>query len=85
MERKKRIKSILSKNFHGWIIEVSDISILHKGHNNFNGNQESHFSIVLDSGKKNKESRLKIHKKVNSLLENEFNLGLHALEIKIIN
>ena len=82
MERKNRIKSILSKNFHGWKIEVSDTSILHKGHNNFNGNQESHFCIILDSERKNRESRLTIHKKVNCLLANEFNLGLHALEIK---
>ena len=29
-------------------------------------------------------NRLEIHKKINSLLVEEFKLGLHSLEIKII-
>ena len=84
MKRKKRIETILSKNFSGWKIKVIDISMLHKGHNNFDGNQETHFSIILNSNNKNKESKLIIHRKINKLLDNEFNSGLHALEIKII-
>ena len=85
MERKKRIESILLKNFKEWDIKVNDTSILHKGHNSFTGNEESHFCIILDSKNKSKESRLSIHRKVNSLLSSEFNSGLHALEIKIIS
>ena len=84
MKRKKRIEEILSENFFCWKTEVNDISILHKGHNNFDGNQETHFSIILNSNNKNKESKLIIHRKINKLLDNEFNSGLHALEIKII-
>ena len=84
MKRKKRIESILSKNFSYWKAEVNDTSILHKGHNNFDGNQETHFSIILDFKKQNKESKLEIHRKVNDLLKDEFNSGLHALEIKIL-
>ena len=85
MKRKKRIESILSKKFSFWKVEVNDISILHKGHNNFDGNEETHFSIILNSNKQNRESKLEIHRKINELLKNEFKLGLHALEIKIIN
>ena len=85
MKRKKRIELILSKKFSGWTIEVKDISMLHKGHNNFDGSQETHFSIILNSNNKNKESKLIIHRKINELLKDEFSLGLHALEIKIIN
>ena len=85
MKRKKRIESILSKKFSFWKVEVNDISILHKGHNNFDGNQETHFSIILDFKKQNKESKLEIHRKVNDLLKDEFNSGLHALEIKILS
>ena len=85
MDRKKRIESILLKNFKEWEIKVNDISIQHKGHNSFKGNEESHFSIILDSKNKRKESRLSIHRKVNNLLNSEFNSGLHALEIKIIS
>ena len=85
MNRKNKIGSILKKNFLGWKTTVSDISILHKGHNNYDGKNETHFSIVLNTNNKNKESKLSIHRKINALLKDEFNLGLHALEIKIID
>ena len=85
MKRKKRIELILLEKFSNWKTEVKDISILHKGHNNFDGSEETHFSIILNSNSQNKESKLKIHRKINELLKNEFNLGLHALEIKILN
>ena len=85
MNRKKKIESILKKNFIGWKTIVKDISILHKGHNNFDGSEETHFSIILNSNSQNKESKLKIHRKINELLKDEFNSGLHALEIKILN
>ena len=85
MNRKKKIELILKKNFLGWKAVVNDISILNKGHNNYDGNNETHFSIILNTNNKNKESKLSIHRKINELLKDEFNLGLHALEIKIIN
>ena len=85
MKRKKRIESILLEKFSNWKTEVNDISILHRGHNNFDGSEETHFSIILNSGSQNKESKLKIHRKINELLKDEFNSGLHALEIKILN
>ena len=85
MNRKKKIESILKKNFIAWKVKVNDISTLHKGHNNYDGNNETHFSIVLNRNNQNKESKLTIHRKINELLKDEFNLGLHALEIKIIN
>ena len=85
MNRKKKIESILKKNFLGWKAVVNDISILHKGHNHYDGKNETHFSIILNFNNQNKESKLKIHRKINELLIDEFNSGLHALEIKILN
>ena len=85
MNRKKKIESILKKNFLGWKVAVNDISILHKGHHHYDGNNETHFRIILGTNNKNKESKLSIHRKINELLKDEFNLGLHALEIKIID
>ena len=85
MNRKKKIELILKKNFLAWKVKVNDVSTLHKGHNNYDGNNETHFSIILNMNNQNKESRLTIHRKINELLKDEFNLGLHALEIKIIN
>ena len=85
MKRKKRIELILSKKFSGWTIEVRDISIFHKVHNDFDGSKETHFSIILNSNNKNTEKKLIIHQKINDLLKDEFNKGLHALEIKLLN
>ena len=84
MNRKKRIKEILSSYFTDSKIEVFDNSIEHSGHNNFDGSQESHFKINIDNVGIKFLSRLEIHRKINYLLDNEFKNGLHALEIKII-
>ena len=85
MNRKQRIINILSNYFIDSEINVIDNSIDHIGHNNFDGSQESHFKISLKSKFIISLSRLEIHKKINELLKDEFNTGLHALEIKIIN
>ena len=85
MNRKKRITNILSKCFTNSEIEVIDNSIEHSGHNNFDGSQESHFKIYVKNKYVNSSSRLEVHRKINHLLESEFNSGLHALEIKIIS
>ena len=85
MNRKKRINSILIKNFTNWNIEVQDVSSLHKGHNNFDGFNETHFCIILNPNFKNKDTRLSIQRKINDLLSEEFNSGLHSIEIKIIS
>ena len=85
MKRKKRIEKILCDNFKYWLIEVKDLSLLHKGHNNFSGNNETHFSIILQPPINNSFKRIEIHQKVNFLLKKEFASGLHALEINIKN
>ena len=85
MDRKKRIKIILSENFKNWNIKVQDVSFQHKGHNNFTGHEETHFLIILKPQFNEKIKRIDIHKKINLLLSNEFKSGLHALEIKIKN
>ena len=83
MNRKKRIEKIISDNFKKWIIVVKDISYKHKNHGHFTGNDETHFSIILNSNKKNNFRSLDVHRKINYLLKDEFSSGLHALEIKI--
>ena len=81
MKRKKRIDNILQNRFNFLSIEVEDISMLHQGHNNFSGKNETHFRIILQSKKENL-NKLSIHRKINELLKKEFSTGLHALEIK---
>jgi BolA protein len=85
MNRKKRIANILSIYFSNSSIEVIDNSIEHSGHNNFDGTQETHFKIYLENKILSPLSRLETHRKIYKLLNKEFDTGLHALEIKIIN
>ena len=83
MNRKQRIDKILSKKFNNFLLEIIDNSNLHKGHNNFTGNDETHIKIILTKKNKITTSRLNIHRTINHLLEEEFKSGLHSLEIKI--
>jgi len=84
MNRTKRIKNILEKYFNDHNIIVQDNSYLHQGHNNFDGNNETHILVQLKKNSKLELSRLEIHRKINFLLIKEFDSGLHSLEIKII-
>ena len=83
MKRTKRIRKIIEKNFIDFDISVTDDSITHKGHNNFDGNEETHIVVELKKKFNLDIKRLEIHKKINTLLSEEFKIGLHALQIKI--
>ena len=84
MNRKKRIYNLLLEEFDEFSIEIIDNSHLHSGHNNFDGKNETHIKIILKSKTSKKLNRLNIHKKINNILKNEYNSGLHSLEINII-
>ena len=85
MNRKKRINDKLKKNLKDFQILIEDNSHLHKGHNNFDGKNETHILIKLRSTNEKKYNRLEIHRLVNEILKDEFSNGLHSLEINIIN
>ena len=85
MNRKKRISYKLKKNLKNFEFFIEDKSYLHKGHNNFDGENETHILLKIKPTKNIKFDRLKIHRLVNKTLEDEFINGLHSLEIKIIN
>ena len=84
MNRKYRIKNLISNLSKDFTIEIVDNSHLHVGHNNFDGENETHIKIILDNKNNVKINRLNIHKQINDLLKYEFRKGLHSLEIKII-
>tara|TARA_Y100000590_G_scaffold58347_1_gene61673 strand:- start:2858 stop:3121 length:264 start_codon:yes stop_codon:yes gene_type:complete len=85
MNRIKRINILLKKHLKDFTISFEDKSYLHKGHGNFNGEDETHLSLILKPNNQCKYDRLKIHREINNILKKEFSNGLHALEIKIIN
>ncbi len=83
MKRKERIKNLLNNEFSDFSLKIIDNSCKHKGHFNFNGENETHIKILLEKKSKHNVDRLKIHQKINKILKSEFNNGLHSLEIKI--
>ena len=83
MNRTKRINQILKKNLIEYQIKVIDDSFSHLGHNNFDGKSETHVIIELKKKLDKKINRLDIHRKINLLLREEFDTGLHSLQIKI--
>ena len=81
--RKKRIEIILKKKFSPTILLVRDDSKKHEGHSQVDRNtKETHFFIkmVLDNCN---ITKVNLHRKVYNLLDNEFNTGLHALELDL--
>ena len=81
--RKKRIETILKKNFSPTILLVRDDSKKHEGHSQVAINaKETHFFVkmVLNNCTINK---VDLHRKVYNLLDNEFSCGLHALELDL--
>ena len=84
MNRSKRIKNILEKNFLEFSIKVTDDSYSHQGHNNFNGSGETHIIVEVKKNNVSNINRLEIHRKINLFLIEEFKAGLHSLQIKII-
>ncbi len=85
MNRKQRIQTILSKELPEWSIELVDDSINHKGHFGLSGNSESHLIINLKDLSNSNINKINLHRKINSLIKQEFSRGLHALQIKIKN
>ena len=83
MNRKQRINNLLVNQLKDYSIEIIDNSHLHKNHNGFNGKDETHIKIILINKNNFKLDRINLHRKINQILKNEFNQGLHSLEIKI--
>ena len=81
--RKKRIETILKKNFSPKVLLVRDDSKNHEGHSQVSRNdQETHFFIKMVLSNCT-TSKVNLHRKVYNLLDNEFTSGLHSLELDL--
>ena len=80
---KERIEKKLRDALKPRLLEVINNSALHIGHLGDDGSGETHFTIIIDADEL-KIGKVQAHRKINSLLKEEFNKGLHALEIKVI-
>ena len=84
MTRIERIKKILTDNLKPYHLIILDKSKEHINHNMFDGLNETHLYLEIGSKLFNK-NKVGIHRKINSLILQEYKKGLHALEIRIIN
>ena len=77
MSRLQRIESFLDQGIVLLHLDIIDES---RGHNVPDGS-ESHFKVVAVSGEFEGLSRINRHRRINSLLQSEFDSGMHALAI----
>lgn len=82
--RQKRIEEILKKSLNPYILEVIDFSEEHMGHSGAGDGGESHIRIRIGSPQLANIPLLEAHRRIHSLLKEEFQIGLHALEIEIL-
>lgn len=79
MSRKDRIEQQIKKVLNPIYLSVEDESVNHhvpKG-------AETHFKVIVVSKQFTNLTRTERHRTVNKLLQQEFNLGLHALSIHL--
>lgn len=60
---------------------VTDDSEKHRGHGGWREGGETHYHIHLRAAALNGLSRVECHRRINTLLAEEFRTGLHALAL----
>ena len=81
MTRQEKIYDLISSAFNPELLEVQDESMQHSGHVGSRPEGETHFYVKVVSKSFANLSRVEIHRKINNVLKDEFNNGLHALRI----
>ncbi len=78
------IKEKLIEKLRPEVLEIRDDSFIHKNHGNIKAeDKETHFYIKIKSSVFNNKSKLAMHKIVYDILKEEFEKGLHALELDL--
>ena len=78
-----QIKDKINKKINPENIKLIDNSFLHSKHKSFDSNK-LHLKIIIKSEKLKKMSKIEAHKEIFSILKEEMNNNIHALEIEII-
>ena len=76
------VKEKINKKINPEIIILIDNSHLHTKHKSFDPNK-FHLKIIITSEKLRKIDKILAHKKIFSILKDEMNTKIHALEIEI--
>jgi BolA family transcriptional regulator, general stress-responsive regulator len=72
----------LAKALAPTALEVIDESHQHAGHGGWREGQTTHVRVRITSTAFAGDSRVAMHRKVNALLADEFDAGLHALAVE---
>ena len=78
-----KIKKKINEEIDQQNIILIDNSNLHKKHKSFDLNK-FHFKIIIESKTLKKMNKIEAHKKIFSILKEEMENEIHALEIEII-
>ena len=78
----ERIKEKINKQFHPEKIFLIDNSNLHQKHKAFNSNK-FYLKLIIKSKKLRNMKQIEAHKAIFSVLKEELENKIHALEIKI--
>lgn len=84
MNRIEKIESILKQTFQPSTLEVVDFTMEHMGHPGQGGGSETHIRIKIKAEEFQDSSLLTAHRKIQDAVKDEFEEGLHALEIQVI-
>ncbi len=80
-----RIKNKIEKELEPSYLRLIDNSADHSDHYNKPDNDViSHLTVVISSKKFSGLKKISCHQMVNNKLKDEFDSGLHALQIKIV-
>ena len=77
-----QVKEKINKKINPENIILIDNSDLHKKHKSFDSNK-FHIKLIIKSEKLKNMDKISAHKKIFSILKNEMNSKIHALEIEI--
>ena len=84
MNRQQRITKLLGEALHPLRLEVEDESARHAGHAGARPEGETHYALTLVAESFRGLNRVARHRKVQHLLQPEFDAGLHALRLKLL-
>ncbi|HLD76607.1 MAG TPA: BolA family protein [Rickettsiales bacterium] len=84
MDIEKSIKYKLTQALQPEELRVINNSSLHKGHLGDDGSGQTHFLLEIRASKLCGMNRVEAHRMIKRILQDEFNKGLHALEIRVI-
>ena len=77
-----QIKDKINRKINPENVKLIDNSFLHSKHKSFDSNK-LHLKIIIKSEKLKKMSKIEAHKEIFSILKEEMNNNIHALEIEI--